>query len=644
MKKIFSILFCFLVALTAVGQSGYTISLLSGMNSQKNEIACGVLNGRLIVVSSDEKDLVNEYSWNARPVFRLYELNMGRDFSDWSGKSRLFSHKCFMDEGTASFDPRDSVIYFSTAQNFGRASGNRLKIYSSRLTESGWTEPSVLPFCNSKEDYAHPVFDAERNLMVFSSTLQGGYGGMDIWYIYKTESGWGQPVNAGAGVNTASNEIFPSVFNGDIYFSSNAPNGKGGYDLMRASGKGQWKTAVRLDEPFNSSGDDIMLTFLNEETMLLTSNRSGGHGGDDIYLIRKEPEDYEKHDYTARLECSGVVHTGAGIKATNAWNEVVIDGTTDIHGELDIRPLLLNRKFKVQLSNIDPSLYTECVMYILDENKNVVKEIRFNSFGFAILEMLPFNYSNLNLLATEDGTILMPEDSGSLLDIFIEGQLYNKQPGDVGKGEPITILDENGAPAALAFTNESGKFRFTGVKPETEYDFKLAEETAAKNILITDKGNKIILPILNAEAHYKRLDPNDAIKLVNEFNETIYVSPKDIFVINRIYYDYNSAVLTPESRMQLDKLEILVAKNDDLKLEMRSHTDSRGSADYNLMLSKKRAESAIKYLVSKGIDTKRFEAIGFGESELLNECGDGVPCSEPEHAINRRTEIRLFEE
>jgi len=451
-------------------------------------------------------------------------------------------------------------------------------------------------------------------------------------------------MNLGLQANTTSNELFPTLFDGDIYYSSNAQGGKGGYDLIKANGKEQWKTTVRLEDPFNSSKDDMMLFFINSEKSLLTSNRSGGVGGDDIYLIEKAAEDFEKHDFTASIECNGVPQQNIRVTAANAWNEIVVDGTTDSLGILDIKPLRINQSYKVQLYGIDPSLYTNCVLIIRDEIGNVVKEIRFNSFGFATLEMLPFSYTNLNLLAAEDGTMLIPEESTSLLNVKIEGQLFDKTPGDVGRGEPITILDEKGIPAAIAFTNETGKFRFTNVKPEMDYSFKLAEESRAKNILIMDKGERITLPILNAEAHYHRINPEEAIQLVNEFNEKIYVSAKDIFVINRIYYNYNSAQLTEQSSMQLDKLEILVKKNDKIKLEMRSHTDSRGSTDYNNSLSKKRAESAVSYLSSKGIARARFETNGFGENQLLNECGDGIPCSEPEHSINRRTEIRLFED
>ena len=76
---------------------------------------------------------------------------------------------------------------------------------------------------------------------------------------------------------------------------------------------------------------------------------------------------------------------------------------------------------------------------------------------------------------------------------------------------------------------------------------------------------------------------------------------------------------------------------------MKSHTDSRGPASYNMKLSEKRGKSVIDYLVSKGISTSRINAQAFGETQLVNKCKDGVPCTKAEHALNRRTETIIIE-
>jgi peptidoglycan-associated lipoprotein len=93
----------------------------------------------------------------------------------------------------------------------------------------------------------------------------------------------------------------------------------------------------------------------------------------------------------------------------------------------------------------------------------------------------------------------------------------------------------------------------------------------------------------------------------------------------------------------LDELYALLLEFATMKIELSSHTDCRATTEYNQDLSQRRAESAVEYLVSKGINKSRMDAVGYGESKLLNHCSDGVNCSEEEHQQNRRTEFKIIE-
>ncbi|MCY1722534.1 OmpA family protein [Prolixibacteraceae bacterium Z1-6] len=115
------------------------------------------------------------------------------------------------------------------------------------------------------------------------------------------------------------------------------------------------------------------------------------------------------------------------------------------------------------------------------------------------------------------------------------------------------------------------------------------------------------------------------------------------FVMENIYYDFDKWNILPESEVELDKLVKVMNDNSDWKVELGSHTDSRGSDSYNLTLSQKRSESAVGYIVSKGISKERIIAKGYGETELVNKCDDGVKCSEADHRKNRRTEFKILE-
>ncbi len=610
----------------------FVLKTMNGINTANDDIACTLMNGELIYMTGVESDLVNDYLWNMKPMFQLLKAKRGETYADWQDPKVIFDRRVKGDQGPATYNPQEAILFFSSPENFGGAVSKNLKIYTVKKNVEVWDEPVLLPLCKDQYDYTHPFYDPEQKLLVFSSNRQGGQGKMDIWYTYKLDSGWTEPVNPGLMVNTTSNEIFPTIYNGDIYFASDVAGGKGGYDVLKALRTDQWKSSITLGEPINSEFDDISLFYLSDDKAFLTTNRPGGKGGDDIYVLERQSLPEEAHDFLAVLECRQRPYMNVAIFAVNEAGEIIFKEKSNENGKIDIKKLRLNQNYILQLIGVDASLYEHTILSIYDNAGNKLREIRFNASGFAKLELLPLSYIALNLLPLIDK---------SLLTLNIEGQLFDQKLGDVGKNEPVTILDEAGIPVAIAYTNPTGKFRFTQVEPRTDYTFQLSKETAAKNVLITDKGDKIFLPVLNAEIRYGRIAPGEAIELINEYNEKIVVSPKDLFVINRIYYEYNSARLTPESTGQLNQLKIIMERNPNFGLELRSHTDSRGNDDYNLKLSERRATSAIHYLMEAGFNRKRFKAVGMGETQLLNECDDGVECSEPEHSINRRTEIKL---
>ena len=111
--------------------------------------------------------------------------------------------------------------------------------------------------------------------------------------------------------------------------------------------------------------------------------------------------------------------------------------------------------------------------------------------------------------------------------------------------------------------------------------------------------------------------------------------------LDNIIFNLGKWDILPAARPDLDYVVKLMQDNPTIKVEMSSHTDSRGGDQYNQELSQKRAQSSVDYLMSKGISRARLIARGAGESELLNRCADGVTCEENEHTINRRTEFKV---
>ncbi|OYQ37644.1 hypothetical protein CHU92_07750 [Flavobacterium cyanobacteriorum] len=110
--------------------------------------------------------------------------------------------------------------------------------------------------------------------------------------------------------------------------------------------------------------------------------------------------------------------------------------------------------------------------------------------------------------------------------------------------------------------------------------------------------------------------------------------------INPIYFDLDKYNITPQAAAELDKVVDVLKRFPVMVIKIESHTDSRASDDYNITLSQNRAKATYNYILSKNIDPQRIESVtGYGETRLLNGCGNGVPCTEAQHQLNRRSEF-----
>jgi peptidoglycan-associated lipoprotein len=112
--------------------------------------------------------------------------------------------------------------------------------------------------------------------------------------------------------------------------------------------------------------------------------------------------------------------------------------------------------------------------------------------------------------------------------------------------------------------------------------------------------------------------------------------------IDNIYFDLNKYNIRPDAAVELDKIVKLLTENPDIIIELSSHTDARGSDASNMTLSDNRAKSSASYIISKGIAANRITGKGYGESKLVNNCGNNIKCSEKEHQQNRRTEFQVI--
>ncbi|HRD51719.1 MAG TPA: OmpA family protein [Flavobacteriales bacterium] len=221
--------------------------------------------------------------------------------------------------------------------------------------------------------------------------------------------------------------------------------------------------------------------------------------------------------------------------------------------------------------------------------------------------------------AGQDGIYRFQENSPTLV---LNISVFDMDNGSPMAGAEVRLLEPTKTDPLTLFTNDDGQVSF----PLTVE--KLYEVLASKDGVFTERRT--------VDTRGQRISKT----YDEEFRMQRVVIDKPI-VIENIYYDYDKWDIRPDAAVELDKIAQVFIDNPNLSFELGSHTDSRASDTYNLLLSDMRAKSAVDYLIQNGVPSERITARGYGERKLVNRCKDGVECSEEEHQANRRTEFKV---
>lgn len=405
--------------------------------------------------------------------------------------------------------------------------GNDLKeaeIYVSEKGPEGWTPPLKVKGVNgnyiAKQPCIGDLFGKE--VLYFSSNMEGGKGGFDIYYATRKEDGsFELPVNLGSTINTSGDEVTPFYRDGKLYFSTNGLPSIGGFDIYNSLWNSvSWSKPTNLGKGFNSPADDLYFsTDQSGEVGLLVSNR-----------LNKQNKN---------------------IKSKTCCDDIY--------------------QFKVEKPVID-----------------------------------------LTVSTFEKGNKELKGSTVSLIKIINDKPTKSESKPTAGNKATFKLEPDR---YYMIITSKDG------------YN----PDTMTVNTTNTKKNSAIEKKVTLRPARKKQTEEED---IVVETNQPIR--------LNNIYYDYDDDKILPDAEEDLNYLDTLMKKYPDMVIELSSHTDARGNDDYNLKLSQRRAESAKRYLISKGIKDARIKAVGYGETVLLNDCKNGVKCSDAEHRLNRRTEFKIL--
>lgn len=207
----------------------------------------------------------------------------------------------------------------------------------------------------------------------------------------------------------------------------------------------------------------------------------------------------------------------------------------------------------------------------------------------------------------------------------IKGITRDLNTNDVIQDATVKLINEVGKVLEEVTSNEDGEYEFT-VDCNKNYTVIASKEDYKddiKKIATDDENNKET----EADLYLEPLIKNNQI------------------VINPIFFDFDKSNIRTDAQYELENIVDVMRAHPNMVIKIESHTDSRGRDAYNMKLSDRRAKSTRDYIISRGIAEERIEsAIGYGESQLLNKCSNGVKCTEEEHQLNRRSYFYILKE
>lgn len=351
---------------------------------------------------------------------------------------------------------------------------------------------------------------------------------------------------------------------------------------------------------------------LDGQTLYFASDMPGGFGGSDIWYSEKQADGTWGNPVNAG---SLINSSGDELFPTiNADGHLYYssDGLPGLGG-LDIFQAVGSKKSWTQVQNMGFVINSSAddFSYILinendDFKKGFISSNRFGGVGED--DIYSFTY----------------QKPAKPIFVAVKGTVFHEQT-KLPLEAQVKIAEAGGLNPRMVETKEDGKFFF---------DLELNKEYEILGEKLKFDSNKTGVNTLN-------ITSSDTLTADLYLNPTMVVGRT--FVLENLYYDFDKHHIRPDAALILDDLIKILNEYPSMKIELSSHTDSRGSDSYNQALSQRRAQAAVEYLIKHGISRSRLVAKGYGETRLLNECSNGVSCSEEAHQLNRRTEFTILE-
>lgn len=555
---------------------------------------------------------------------------------------------------------KDGVLFFSSD---GHGGFGGLDIFSAEKVQGKWTHVSNIGIAlNSSTDDFGIIFEEGNKRGYFSSDRPGGMGSDDIYsFVYnpKTTSVSGKILLSNNTTDPAKNAKIILLREDGTVVKISTTDGSGFFKFENLPPDQNYRVKIDENDPAFVAKQKIFLADENNKIIKMVNMTEKAKK----FIFQDLPVDTNALkkvlEEDIRVVIAGNILAGENpskplantqVTLLNEKGEVVKVITTNAFGAFIFSDLPSDKKFSVKVDESDPALSSYAKIVITNKSGKEIKSTKAGARGDFKFEFLAADKNSFKLMEVED-TELRTDIRGSLLS-------ENKK---VLANSKVNLVNENGEIIQTTTTDALGKFAFADLPADKNYFVTFEESDPAfadvKKMLLTDEQGKVVKEAaVDVKREFKfellstdqkqlgKIYIDDPWLKVLEFKTKVSaeVHKDSITIIENIYYDYGKYELLPEAKHTLDKV-IQIMKNDPhIVIELSSHTDSRSSDEFNMALSKKRAKTAVDYVISYSISPKRITGIGYGETRLINKCANGVECTEEEHAQNRRTEFKIM--
>ncbi|WGK64630.1 OmpA family protein [Croceiramulus getboli] len=257
----------------------------------------------------------------------------------------------------------------------------------------------------------------------------------------------------------------------------------------------------------------------------------------------------------------------------------------------------------------------------------------YDDFAFIVKEGSASGYFSSNR-SGQDKLQIFTRRPNTEEEYIVEGVVQDKNSEELLPGSLVTLFDNRGNVLQDTIVKEDARYIFK-TEPNRKYVVRGTRKLYIPYDVAfeTDQEGNISHNIYLTLESYA-----DAEKNIEKDELTQLTQVK----LEKIYFDFDKSAITEKAANTLDDLVALMKKYPEMEIEVASHTDARGPADYNLALSKRRAQSTMDYLISQGIEASRLKSIGYGEMQPLNNCTEPGMCTEEEYDLNRRSEFTIL--